>query len=84
MRSASTAAARIVCTGGTGGIIWFSIGRGLRPLTALSGQVAQRIRIILPRWLPPMPSEVMPLVCARLFARSESLESERRYRRRCA
>ena len=64
-------------------IIWFSIGRGLRPLTTLSGQVAQRD----PANLAPLaatnaPSEVMPLVYSlnRLLARvSESLESERRF-----
>jgi len=64
-------------------LIWFGVARGLRPLTALSHQVAERH----PDNLAPLeaaaaPAEVAPLVegLNRLLARvSASLDNERRF-----
>lgn len=64
-------------------LIWFGVARGLRPLTALSHQVAERH----PDNLAPLeadaaPAEVAPLVegLNRLFARVRiSLDNERRF-----
>lgn len=64
-------------------IIWFSVGRGLRPLTTLSMQLVQRDPAdFAPLAASNVPSEVMPLIYSlnSLFARvSELLESERRF-----
>ena len=66
-----------------GALIWFGISRGLRPLNAISNEVAQRRPESLePMALQAVPDEVAPLVqdLNRLFERvSESLDKERRF-----
>jgi len=64
-------------------LIWFGVARGLRPLQALSGQVAQRrADNLAPLEDDIAPAEVMPLVegLNQLFARlRDSLDKERRF-----
>ena len=63
-------------------LIWWGVGRGLRPLTALKQQVEARQPTNLAPLDSPVPGEVAPLVEAinRLFARlAASLENERRF-----
>ena len=64
-------------------IIWFSIGRGLRPLNALSEQVARRDPANLtPLQTEAIPTEAVPLVTSlnRLFERvSAALDNEKRF-----
>ena len=64
-------------------IIWFSIGRGLRPLNALSEQVTRRDPANLtPLQTEVIPTEAAPLVASlnRLFERvSAVLENEKRF-----
>ena len=66
-----------------GALIWFGITRGLRPLNAISNEVAQRQPESLePMELHAVPDEVAPLVqdLNRLFERvRESLDKERRF-----
>jgi len=66
-----------------GALIWFGIGRGLRPLNEISTEVAQRQpQSLEPLALQSVPDEVAPLVqdLNRLFRRvRESLEKERRF-----
>jgi len=66
-----------------GALIWFGISRGLRPLNAISNELAQRQPESLePMLLSAVPDEVTPLVqdLNRLFERvSESLDKERRF-----
>jgi len=64
-------------------LIWFGVARSLRPLQALSGQVAQRrADNLAPLEDSAVPTEVLPLVegLNRLFARlRDSLDKERRF-----
>ena len=64
-------------------LIWFGVARGLRPLQALSGQVAQRrADNLAPLEDSVVPTEVLPLVegLNQLFARlRDSLDKERRF-----
>ena len=66
-----------------GALIWFGISRGLRPLSEISNEVAQRQpESLAPMELQAVPDEVAPLVqdLNRLFERvSESLDKERRF-----
>jgi len=66
-----------------GALIWFGISRGLRPLNAISNEVAQRqAESLEPMSLNAVPDEVAPLVqdLNRLFERvRESLNKERRF-----
>jgi two-component system sensor histidine kinase QseC len=66
-----------------GGLIWWGVGRGLRPLRRLASDVGDRQASHLdPLDLERTPDEVAPLVRAlnRLFARlARAFESERRF-----
>jgi len=66
-----------------GALIWFGISRGLRPLDAISSEVAQRQpQNLEPMVLHAVPDEVAPLVqdLNRLFERvRESLDKEHRF-----